>query len=194
MSQDTLDRNSYRPHLLPESGLDLVRGWQYVLTPLVRLAVKKSQDVHGVPTVVECIHPRTPAMRVESIRTNLENGKSQYSIVENEGQEATFRVYLGVGRIIKFTLNIEKLPETVAAYDPSHQLPGANRDELLRDLSKLEEDWFATRHLPLPNEKLRGQSIRWWNKQATWDKNESVVFKPYMKKVVKEKVDLSIFL
>lgn len=183
MSQDTLERNAYRPHILPERGEDLVRGWQYLLTPLVRLILQEKYGYYGVPTVVECILVKTPPMRIQIMRTNLETGASLYSIQETEGQEATFRVYMGVGRpALKFCVNFEQLAELAPMYAESHKLPA------------LEEDWFETRHLPSPSEKLRGCSIRWWNKQKTWDKKEnSGIFVPRAKKE-KAKVDLSLFL
>lgn len=181
MPSDTLDRNSYRPHILPERGEDLVRGWQYVLTPLVRLILQERYGYYGVPTVVECLLIKTPPMRIEVMRTNLLTGKAQYSIQETEGQEATFRVFMGVGRpAIKFSVDFEQIALLAPMYADSHKLPA------------LEEDWFETRHLPSPTEKLRGCSIRWWNKQRTWDKKESSNRISVPRE--KAKIDLSIFL
>lgn len=181
MSELYVDKKDFRPLILPEKGEQLERGRQYVLTPLARLILQEKYGLFGVPTVVECIQHKVARTLVQVMRTNLDTGKSTYSIQELPGQEATFRVFLGVGRVLKFEVDLVKLEEFAPFYADSHKLPA------------LEDDWFATRCLPPTNRKFRGCTLRWWSKSEEVKLGES--FKPYMRKRVKEesKVDLSLF-
>jgi hypothetical protein len=172
MSENYLDKKDFRPMVLPERGEQLEKGRQYVLTPLARLILQEKYGICGVPTIVECILIKTPPMRVEVLRTNLETNKSQYSIIESEGQEATFRVFMGVGRpSLKFEIDLLKLAEFAPFYADSHKLPA------------LEADWFATRCLPSVHQKFRGCTLRWWSKGASTESSDFVPYKRAARKV-----------
>lgn len=155
MSDLYVSTDGFKPLPLPVEGEDLQPGRQYLLTPLVRLILDEVYGFRGVPTVVECLHARRPATIIRTMVQDAESGKTlSSSIMEVPAREATFRAFLGKGRVLKFEVSLARLADMAPFYDKSHKLP------------LLEEEWFAaTRQYPV-GQKFRGQPLRWWDRGA----------------------------
>lgn len=160
MSENYVSNDGYKPLVLPLRGEDLSPGRQYLLTPLARLILEDRFGLHNVPTVVECLSARHPATCIRSCVENLETGQVLWTVSQLPEREATFRAFLGKGRILKFTVDLRKLEELAPFYSTSHKLP------------KLEEDWFtetAKYDRSIANRKFRGQPLRWWARESDPD-------------------------
>lgn len=153
MSEKYLTTEGYKPLILPERGEELQQGRQYALTPLVRLILHEVYGLSNIPTIVECLHPKVAATQVVTSRTNLETGQVTVASYTIEPQAATFRVFLALGRILKFEVDLVKIIELAPFYSTSHKLPA------------FEEDWFKQRNLAPVNRHFRGCTYRWWSKR-----------------------------
>lgn len=152
MSDTYVTLDGYRPLALPLTGEELIEGRQYALTPLARLILREEYGLAGIPTVVECLHKKVAKTTITTSTLNHETNEVKVSVMQLEAQPASFRVFLAVGRILKFELDIAKLEEFAPFYDKSHKLP------------EMEAEWFAQRHLTPVHHKFRGCSLRWWSK------------------------------
>ena len=135
----TLEESEGYPVLrLPKHGTELKEGRQYELTPSARAVV---YEQHGIvlPRVVECLHKQRPAMRYATHALNLETGEAKWSVMEQERQEPTFRAWLSLGKIHRFTLDLEDLSERALQASGSHKAKELEEmDE--RDLPKWQRE------------------------------------------------------
>lgn len=146
--------DGFKPLPLPATGEELQPGRQYLLTPIARLILDEVYGLRGIPTCVECLHARRPETNIRSMTEDVETGKIiATNVVNVPAREATFRAFLGKGKIVRFEVSLKKMEEMVPFYDKSHKLP------------ELEEEWFAVIS-KYPKGKFRGCTLRWWDKGA----------------------------
>lgn len=124
---------------LPAKGTDLQEGRQYELDPIARAYVLETYGLL-LPKIVECLFKKTPPMRYATHALNLETGEARWSVIEQDGREATFRCFMTINRIEKFCLDLENLHAARSRLAKSHKADEiAERDEVEQKSSRKRE-------------------------------------------------------
>lgn len=142
---------NYGPLHLPNDGRDLLEGRQYFLDE-VATAFLKEQGI-TTPVVVECISRRRNARRIDYTSTDLVTGDVTHDSHIEEACPPMFRAFNVGGRILKFSLDVEKLVEARAARskvdnaDFTLKVKGQGLSKTVIKVSKVKRDEVSVEHL-----------------------------------------------
>src|SRR5690606_26286682 len=115
-------QEGFKPLPLPRKGEDLEQGRQYMLSPLARLIIDEVFGYRGVPTYVECLRKKVARTRITTTTENLETGEVKTSSMELEAQVETFRAFMAYKRVLKFSIDLERLHSSEGIYANSPKL------------------------------------------------------------------------
>lgn len=142
---------NYGPLKLPNDGRALLEGRQYFLDEVATAALRDQGIVS--PVVVECIARRRNARRIEYKTTDLVTGEVSTDSHIEEACAPMFRAFNVGGRIIKFSLDIEKLVEARAARakidnaDFTLKVKGIGLNKTVIKVSKVKRDEVSAEQL-----------------------------------------------
>ena len=87
-----------------------------MLDPIARSYVEDTYGYRNVPKYIECLRPASNASVTLSIKIDLVSGERIKYRHFQDGEEATFRAIFGFKKVVKFTLNLEKIEKSRPFY------------------------------------------------------------------------------
>lgn len=122
------EENPYSPLHLPQKGEDLQEGRQYILDPISRAVIV---DMYGIqpPREIVCLSKKYSSRTIKTITTYHDTQEVVMHEFTDEGRPPLFRAFMALNRILKFTIDIEKVEELKPFYKDSPKVKDFEREE-----------------------------------------------------------------